>query len=654
MTIEVAQLSGDTVELLFNPDEEELYVGANLSIADRHNHGLIIQIIELRIIPPPRDAPPQGGRRPLPRGAPGATATIGAAPKRKSFPSPKPFSPRRHVAVAKIRKMIDLDWRSWDGRIPPRDVAVTKVTDDEVLHRCVPYTPRPLRLGATQAGADFSIDATLIGGINLLAGAQEAGISLLGQHIASALAVAGVPCVIFDTRGSYTPRDTAPQSLPEQSTTISRLIHLVPGENLKLGWHQLGSAGMISLLTRFGLPATAALYFESHLARRTACESPAHAVTEPHRFLGIDELVRIARDIESAGETVTGGAILSCLEAIRQTRLVANVVTETTTWTDSYAQIRDGGILAIDLSRLDSRLRRGLVQSITDMLWLPSTPEGMPPADRAPCVFLDEAQALATRHLIDTLSRLARRRHMTGFLVTERVSSLDAALLHQVDHLFLRRLASDRDARQLAQGGIIDAETLQTLARRLPQGHSLLIGEATGGYPIIFALGSAASGRMSEARPGPPDASVKTLETTAGGRRQMPPMQTYPQAPPAAEQSLPLFPEATPSVITDPTPPHPESQDKELQPPLPTLAQVSATWDHIVKRAARRRRILETILSTARPLRLAGKQVVLGFPPQQRFQQELIQSEDYRHLIEEELRKAFGAELEVTTELYPV
>ena len=73
-----------------------------------------------------------------------------------------------------------------------------------------------------------------------------------------------------------------------------------------------------------------------------------------------------------------------------------------------------------------------------------------------------------------------------------------------------------------------------------------------------------------------------------------------------------------------------------------------------MKRAARRRRILETILSTARPLRLAGKQVVLGFPPQQRFQQELIQSEDYRHLIEEELRKAFGAELEVTTELYPV
>jgi hypothetical protein len=77
-------------------------------------------------------------------------------------------------------------------------------------------------------------------------------------------------------------------------------------------------------------------------------------------------------------------------------------------------------------------------------------------------------------------------------------------------------------------------------------------------------------------------------------------------------------------------------------------------WDHIVKRAARRRRILETILSTARPLRLTGQTVVLGFPPQQRFQQELIESEEYRRLLEEELRKTFGVVLEVSTELLPV
>ena len=76
-------------------------------------------------------------------------------------------------------------------------------------------------------------------------------------------------------------------------------------------------------------------------------------------------------------------------------------------------------------------------------------------------------------------------------------------------------------------------------------------------------------------------------------------------------------------------------------------------WDYLIKRVARRRRILETILSAARPLRVTAQRLVLGFPPQHRFQQELVESDEYRSLLEEELQKAFGVRLEVTTEVYP-
>jgi len=76
-------------------------------------------------------------------------------------------------------------------------------------------------------------------------------------------------------------------------------------------------------------------------------------------------------------------------------------------------------------------------------------------------------------------------------------------------------------------------------------------------------------------------------------------------------------------------------------------------WDYLIKRVARRRRILETILAAARPLRVADQKLVLGFPPQHRFQQELVESEEYRSLLEDELQKAFGVHLEVTTEVYP-
>jgi hypothetical protein len=80
---------------------------------------------------------------------------------------------------------------------------------------------------------------------------------------------------------------------------------------------------------------------------------------------------------------------------------------------------------------------------------------------------------------------------------------------------------------------------------------------------------------------------------------------------------------------------------------------VTTLWDQVVKRVARRRRILETILAAARPLRISDQRLVLSFPPQQRFQQELVESDEYRTLLEEELKKAFGVGLEVATEIYP-
>jgi DNA polymerase III subunit tau-like protein len=86
---------------------------------------------------------------------------------------------------------------------------------------------------------------------------------------------------------------------------------------------------------------------------------------------------------------------------------------------------------------------------------------------------------------------------------------------------------------------------------------------------------------------------------------------------------------------------------------MPSLAQVTAMWDYLIKRVARRRRILETILAAARPLRITDQTLVLGFPAQHRFQQELVESEEYRSLLEDELQKAFGVHFEITTEVYP-
>jgi hypothetical protein len=51
MNIQIRQIKGDLVELLFNPKEVDLRVGENLSLRENgSDRGLIVQIIEFRTV----------------------------------------------------------------------------------------------------------------------------------------------------------------------------------------------------------------------------------------------------------------------------------------------------------------------------------------------------------------------------------------------------------------------------------------------------------------------------------------------------------------------------------------------------------------------------------------------------------------------------
>jgi len=230
------------------------------------------------------------------------------------------------------------------------------------------------------------------------------------------------------------------------------------------------------------------------------------------------------------------------------------------------------------------------------------------------------------------------------------VGGLDDHLLHEADNLFLQRLTSDDDVRYLASQAVVDSASLRCLVRRLEEHHGLVIGKATEGYPIIFAVD-------------PPSGAEATDEESAGMRtgtgvqadstgHARPRFSPRLQSTTRMDASLPLFPDDTP-VAAVATEPRADEHMSNASPPMPSVAQVTAMWDYLIKRVARRRRILETILAAARPLRVVNWKLVLGFPPQHQFQQELVESEEYRSLLEEELQKALGARLEVTTEVYP-
>jgi hypothetical protein len=654
MAIQVVQITGDTVELVFNPAQDDLHVGENLSIVGRRgDRGLIVQIIELAAIfsTPLRSSHNQRiSEQPQSTSPLRTNPSAESRPRRKSSPSPHETSgPYR--AIAKIRRVTDPAWHPWDGWIPTRAAIVTRAADHEVLRQCIPESPNPLWLGNTLAGEPFYIERAALGAVNLIVGAKGSETSHLAQVILHDLIAHGVRCVVFDATGAYAAISPDSKNFSISTRERPTIVRLVVGESLKLGLPHSGPDTLVAMLRQFGLPRAVAMYFESHVARHLAHSKDQDESNQPPPFLGIDDLIRLAQDLEAKGQAVVGGAILSCLHVIKRTQIFATQPAEAMAFWDGYAQLRHGGALIIDLSRLPRRARTGIVCSLVGILRAIAERDSDTESNHSSFMFFDDARALVPRHFIADVLLSPRPLGLKSFFVTTTVARVEDNLLYEADNLFLQQVASDDDIRLLARCGLVDADTLRGIGQRLRNHQSLLMGKATGGYPIIFAVKALDGVELTSERSAFSRAPVG--ERPEPSARAAPHLSTRVQTATGPERSLPLFPEDTPARAVASGPYGDERISATSPPSMPTIAQVTAMWDRIVKRVARRRRILETVLSAARPLRITGQRLILGFPPQHRFQQELVESEEYRTLLEDELKQAFGVSLDVTTEVYP-
>jgi uncharacterized protein len=658
MAIQVKQISGDTVELVFDPREDDLRIGENLSVAeDQGRRGLIVQIIEFRMISLPFLLP---GRLPLADASlASGLAPVGSLPPaalRSGEPLPRlnDVSPLQ-LAIAKIRRRAGPTWHQWDGWIPRPDAVVAKTADREVLRHCIPQAGNPLSLGKTRAGEDFYVEGRTLEKINLITGVKGSGPSHLAKIILRELIACGAPCVIFDLNREYTrfAHDNIPAVAGREASR--HLAHLVAGDTMKLGVAPFGLGSLQTLLTDFGLPEAAAMYFVSHVAHSLAALKQQGDLCQSPPSLGIDDLIKMAHDLEPVDGEVVSRTLLSCLKAIRETGVLATFASEALPFRQRYEEIRDGGALAIDLSRLTNRARPSFVHAVIEFLQEICDTERAQGSNRFPFVFFDQAHLYINRHTVGDIVIRAKHRGVTSFLMTDMVTKLDEAVLRQANNLFILRLPYADDIRHLSQSGLIDQDTMTCVVPRLPDHHSLLLGDATRAYPIIFTFGVVDGSDAADEIPyffrsqGTDVPSTRPAD--APGQHVSP----SPAAAPDSDATLPLFPEGIPPLVT----PRPSAahglafNTPQPSPPVIALAQVTSKWEQIVKRLGRRRRILETILSMARPLRIAGHTLVLGFPPQHRFQQELIESADYRTLLEEELASLFGVTFEVTTVLDP-
>jgi hypothetical protein len=359
---------------------------------------------------------------------------------------------RRWVARAKVRG-------PWDGILPGWEAEIFPTSPP------IPETPGPkIFLGRTLEGKEFSPGGRALEKVNVIVGAKGSGKSHLAKVILLGLIRAGAPCLVLDVNREY-------GGLPGVRTYSV-------GRNFKLGVREIGVEALSVMLEAFGTPATSLLYFETRLSK---------LFQEKQEFIGIDELISMAEEGEfyptqsGYAADAVNRTLRSRLEALKLTGMVASSPLEASSFTGVWKEIREGGVVAFDLSGLSTPARMGFAQALLRFLFALVEEE-----EKVPFVFFEEAHLYVTPQGIDALVTRARHTGITSFFITNTPTALPEGVLRAADNLFVFRLPLEEDIKWVAKSGMIEESSLTGLVKALPHHACLALGEISGGYPLVL------------------------------------------------------------------------------------------------------------------------------------------------------------------------
>jgi DNA helicase HerA-like ATPase len=630
MSIQVSQIKGDVVELIFNPREEDLRVGETLRIQERDSgEGLVVQVVAFRMVTYPSLIQEQlelviGNAQPLSREL--LTYLSEAQETLQEYDTSEARNLK--IAIAKIRKLTGRRWDQWDGWIPIRDVEVTRVSDQELFENCIDDLGNPLHLGQTLRGEPFFIEGHYLEKVNVITGVKGAGKSYLSKVVLLELINAGAPCVVFDLNKEYIhlPKHDVDPHTGEVRTR--GIIHLKAGENLKLGVRQFGLSPLVTMLTRFGLPDVSAMYFENRMARllQEAWHMERQGRTPP--FIGIQHLIDMAEELEFSQNEGVSAAIRSRLEAARNTGVFAEQPGEATSLQLEYDKIRNGGALVIDISSLTNLSRQGFVQAIIDIIRELCERELQRGTGRFPFVFFEEAHLYISHNTIGYIVTRSRHLGITCFFVTNMIGGLDETVLRQVDNLFLLYLPFDDDVRHISKSAMVDQETMGSFVKRLRRHHALILGDVTRQYPVIVKIkelkGIHTAGETQYFFK-PKRRRMRQGHTTAPELVVSPALQ---HTGPETEHNG-VTPDQPSLSLSSPS--QPTSAEQRL------LARLQARWPDIVANLREKSAFLGSVLLAGNPVKLQDQVLSITFTARDAFHRDMLEEQEYRALVEKEL-----------------
>ncbi|HVP23391.1 MAG TPA: DUF87 domain-containing protein [Conexivisphaerales archaeon] len=376
------------------------------------------------------------------------------------------------VLLCKIRCVVEsgvaLPHMGW---LPSRSNSrIAKLPLEELSSLMGRRGSRPIRLGGTLSGEEFSINAEdLDGRLTIITGRKEAGKSHIAKLLVTGLLDYGANVLVFDLNNEYGGLSYSRDG--SASRYSSKIKILQPGHNLKFTIRYLGRRIMLDIFQNVLEVPGATLreflrvwdYLES--SGRITLKDMEDVIQHWH----CNELVR--------------DALLSRYYSLLSSGIFTDSERYEARLEDQYTG-PEGGAVIVSMAGVNPLARRMIVEAILAKVVESLEQRLLPPM----FLFAEEAHLYLRQTYWEDL--ITRMRHYGVFtvFVTNQPDALGAGVYRQADNVFLYNFTNDRDLETVAQASMTDAETVKSIVRSLPPRHCLMLGKAVGDLPLVLRV----------------------------------------------------------------------------------------------------------------------------------------------------------------------
>jgi len=368
-------------------------------------------------------------------------------------------------AIKEGKLSIDTSW------IPPRTASkLKKISDSKLLEILEVDEKNSILMGVSNDGSKVKIDINSIDGkLNIITGKKGTGKSHLAKLLLLRLVSKGGECVVFDINGEYI--NLGYKKNEEKTKLHQRFITLTPGKNFRVTPRYAGLGVLIRIMENvLDLPSTSSWEF-----RRI------WRVLRDNKALTIDNIHKAIRSISN---NYIQDALLRRFENLVNTNFFTDEPTEAIEIETIVQRLNEGGAIIINLQNTTSKFRQIVVEFTLSKLsqllesW----------KIRAVFLFAEEAHLyLRDTYWNDVVTRMRHIGMFTTF-ITNQPDSVGGSVYRQADNVFLFNFTNERDLEIVSRASMVDAETVNIIARQLPPRHCLVLGKVLKDFPFILKV----------------------------------------------------------------------------------------------------------------------------------------------------------------------